>query len=302
LPEFQCAVAAAERNEHLFATASQVRRWLLIEVRGTWPNDAIRGGPIGEHAGADWRTSLKARGLRPIAIRRDLQHRDPDGPVTLFYVEAGHGPHHHGRTWRREIEHLGELADATDSAPAGWQQHTDPILLVCTHGRHDPCCATFGRPLVRHLHDGPYADNVWESSHVGGDRFAANLVMLPDSLYFGRVTAERVDHMIEDVRAGRLDLDAYRGRSTLGYAQQAAEHFVRTEFDLVDIGAVVEVRRTGSRRFEVDLADGDIVAVELQRTLHVPGTALTCSGPTGAEHPVYRLLGSERRSTRARRD
>ena len=191
MPEFQCAVAAAERNEQLFATASQVRRWLLIEVRGAWPNDAIRNGPIGDHTGADWRTSLKRRGIRPLAVRRDLQRRDPHGPVTLFYVEAGHGPHHHGRAWRRQIEHLGELADASDSAPAGWQQHTDPIVLVCTHGRHDPCCATFGRPLVRHLHGGAHAGSLGCDANADGQVSAADAVSLTKMLSWRRRAAGR---------------------------------------------------------------------------------------------------------------
>ena len=302
MPDFQCAVAANERAEKLFATASQVRRWLLVELRGVWPPDAIRDGPIGDHVTAEWRASLQRRGIRPIAIRRDLQHRDPDGPVRLFFVEAGRGPHHHGRIWRQDIDDLSELVDATDSTPAGWPQHPDPIVLVCTHGRHDPCCATFGRPLVRHLQAGPSADLVWESSHVGGDRFAANVVVLPESLYFGRMTAERADDVLAAVREGRLDLETFRGRSTLSYVQQAAEHFVRTELDLAAIDAVVEVRRTGSRRFEVDLADGDVVEVELQRSVTTPSTPLTCTGPAGAQHPVYRLVSLERRRTRLRRD
>ena len=64
------------------------------------------------------------------------------------------------------------------------------LHLVCTNGRHDPCCADFGRPVMRALTDAG-APDAWECSHVGGDRFAANIVCLPEGIYYGRVEPER---------------------------------------------------------------------------------------------------------------
>jgi hypothetical protein len=49
------------------------------------------------------------------------------------------------------------------------------------------CCARLGVPLAQALaarHPGP----VWETTPVGGHRFAANLVLLPHGLYYGPVT------------------------------------------------------------------------------------------------------------------
>ena len=46
-----------------------------------------------------------------------------------------------------------------------------PLLLVCTHGRRDACCAQFGRPTAMALAR-RYGTAVWETTHVGGDRFA----------------------------------------------------------------------------------------------------------------------------------
>ena len=76
---------------------------------------------------------------------------------------------------------------STEPPGGGWEHVQESLILVCTNGRHDQCCANLGRPLVRALRDSPWADRVWECSHIGGDRFAANVVVLPDSLYFGRV-------------------------------------------------------------------------------------------------------------------
>ena len=68
---------------------------------------------------------------------------------------------------------LKELADGiVPSFGAGWDE---PVFLVCTHGKRNVCCARLGVPLAQALatrHPG----QVWETTHVGGHRFAANLV------------------------------------------------------------------------------------------------------------------------------
>ena len=103
---------------------------------------------------------------------------------------------------------------------------------MCTNGRHDACCATFGRPLTRVLRQRADGDNVWECSHIGGDRFAANLVILPEGLYFGRCDDSSAEQVLDDYERGEIHLDHYRGRSALGFYEQAADFFVRRELGL----------------------------------------------------------------------
>ena len=86
--EFQCAVAARDRDEPMFATASQVRRWLLIEVRGAWGRDAVADSDLARYAQGDWRRRLQADKVRVIAIRRDLDRSSQDA-LQMFYVESG---------------------------------------------------------------------------------------------------------------------------------------------------------------------------------------------------------------------
>ena len=86
--------------------------------------------------------------------------------------------------------------------PPGIGEPGPPALhLVCTNGRHDPCCADLGRPVVRAL-VAARAPDVWECSHIGGDRFAANLVCLPDGVYYGRVDPDGAPGLVADHRAG----------------------------------------------------------------------------------------------------
>ncbi|MGD9700979.1 MAG: sucrase ferredoxin [Acidimicrobiia bacterium] len=298
MPEFQCSVAANERRENLFATASQVSRWLLVELRHAWGRDAIADGDLANHVPAGWERSLRAQGIRPVAIRRDLRRRDTAQTMRLFHVRAERGSTQPGRLWRREVATLGDVPAATaDLSSAGlsanWQEVDETLVLVCTNGRHDPCCATFGRPLVRHLRHTAVGSSVWECSHIGGDRFAANLVVLPQGLYFGRVTIDRVDALLDGLHRGELDLETYRGRSTLRYVEQAAEHFVRRELGLAAVDAIAGVRRSADH-VDVELRDGDGFHVELARMITLAPTPLTCRGPADASYPTYRLVDIRR--------
>ena len=96
---------------------------------------------------------------------------------------------------------------------------------------------------------------MWECSHIGGDRFAGNLVLLPDSLYFGHVDVAGAERVLAAHDAGRLDLANFRGRSTFRLAEQAAEHFVRAEPGLDALDAVRSIEALDDGRHRVVVAD-----------------------------------------------
>ena len=96
-----------------------------------------------------------------------------------------------------------------------------PVILVCTHGQHDHCCAVRGRPVGRALSE-RWPELVWECSHVGGDRFAANVVVAPDGVYYGGLDAESSVATVEEHLAGRIHAEYLRGYTDLFPSQQAA--------------------------------------------------------------------------------
>ena len=214
---FACAVASVARDEPLFATASQVSAWLLVEVNGPWGRDAVADSALGPHAPRVWREAMRRRGIRVIAIRRDLHHGE--GPLRVVHVVTARPGTVAGSAWRCEMEQLHDLVTVTEPLTSGhplgpeWVEDHDRYVLVCTNGRHDPCCATFGRPLVRGLRTSRWAPQIWECSHIGGDRFAGNIVVLPDGLYFGRRDPASAERLLAALDAGELDLDGFRGRS-----------------------------------------------------------------------------------------
>lgn len=290
---FVCSTASAARSEGVLATASQVRGWLLVEVHGAWGRDAVHDSHLGAHLPDGWKADLQLRGIRPICIRPSLSNRPEDTDTArVFFVQGARPGRTEGVAWTRTLPTLAAVRHVTDDLrlgdePDGWDRHPDRIVLVCTNGKHDPCCATEGRPVVRHLRESRWADQVWECSHIGGDRFAANVVVLPDSLYFGRMEPAEAESILDEHAEGRLATTWYRGRSTLRFAEQAAEHALRRELGIDGVDAI-ELRPAsveGAVRAKVrDVGTFDVV---IERTVHHSDEPLTCHGTPDQKVPTF---------------
>ncbi len=107
---------------------------------------------------------------------------------------------------------------------------SQPLLLVCTNGRRDPCCASKGVSVYHALWNAiagaptdQHVSGVWQCSHIGGHRFAANLIVLPHGLLYGRVDPEGALQIYEYARLNRIYLPLLRGRTAYPPAVQAAE-------------------------------------------------------------------------------
>jgi hypothetical protein len=206
------------------------RGWLLIEHSGPWPAFGHPSDlPPEVAAAAD---GLLAHGVRPQLIRRtDRAGRRGDGTRSVFLAGGTDAGRWLERICRRTLTErypAGELSPAVFAAPRppGFGEAAGALLLVCTHGRREVCCARFGRPVAVAL-AARFGPLVWETTHVGGDEFAANLVLLPDGAYFGRLDPSRAVAVAEQALDGRVDLDAYRGTAGRSAAAQIAEWHLR---------------------------------------------------------------------------
>lgn len=236
-----CSDISRRLDEPLCGTASRVRSWLLIEQPGEWGRDAVVQSQLGEELGRKLKEVAAPHGVRVVLIRR------PDGSTSrqrhIYLCFSGIDD-----SWILNLGRLGweDLFDIDMSPireglrPATGTEHEQPIYLVCTHGNHDRCCGRLGPQVAREL-AAVRPEQTWESSHIGGDRFAANLVSLPHGLYFGRVgDPVRTAEMYE---AGLIDLPHYRGRSCYLPIVQAAEVMLRNRDGLQDLAGLVPEER-----------------------------------------------------------
>jgi len=156
-------------------------------------------------------------------------------------------------------------------------------------GRYVALCfaGSAGHPLVAAALAEAAPDQVWECSHLGGDRFAGNVLVLPDGLGFGRVDPDRAAGLLDDLARGLLDLDLMRGRATLSMPAQYAEIHLRRELGERRDDAV---RHLGSRRDQDEVVSTFDVAgatydVRVVSTFGDPA-ALTCRAKR--DNPVLR--------------
>jgi hypothetical protein len=291
-----CSVRSRERAEPLLGTASQVRRWLVVEQPGPWGRDALGQSRMPLEIAAHLAARARSAGVRVLLARRpgwDPAERPRRVHLASTRSDTGWVEHVDLRHLRDLLAIDLQALDARE-APGIGAPGPHPLLLVCTHGRHDACCANEGRPVVRALVAAGITD-VWESSHVGGDRFAANVVALPWGVYLGRVPADRAVEVVTDLRAGLLHLPSYRGRSCHPPLVQAADVAARlaTGERRVPAVAVERVEVSGEHRARVTLRVAtEAVEVVVSRHRGEP-MALSCGAEPGRPW-VYEVEGVRR--------
>ena len=99
----------------------------------------------------------------------------------------------------------------------------------------DACCALRGSAVFGALAADLESDSLWLSSHQGGHRFAANVLVLPSGIQLGRVAPEDASRVVGDALAGRIPLDHYRGRTAYSAREQAAEGVVREAVGMLSL-------------------------------------------------------------------
>lgn len=288
---FRCSAASRDAGEPLAGTASTVSAFLLLEAGGPWGVDAVRDSRIDE----DLRQRLleldRSRRVRPLLIRRHGRGVGGRRRVFAAYVDRS-------RPWL-ETALLGDVRDLLDhdleglgdGRSPGLSPHAGPVFCVCTHGRHDACCAEQGRPLAAAM-AAVAPEETWEVSHIGGDRFAANLLVLPHGLYYGRLTPWDAVEVVRAHRAGRVDLAHLRGRSSYPFSVQAAELYLRQHLaeDRIAPLGLEGLRRDGAETRVVFTVEDRRWEVRVHTDRREPAQ-LTCraAGPSAA--PRHRLLG-----------
>jgi hypothetical protein len=271
-----CADLSRENGEPLGATASRIDRWYLIEYRGLWTRDALLGSGLSDQVKSRLRDQVRAHPRSRLLFVRRPDRRGLPG-LLVYVADAREGVEILRRIELTDHEDLRELdlLDAGTGVPVD-----DPLFLVCTHGKHDPCCARYGRPLYEALRDEADPEWVWQTTHVGGDRFAGNLVCLPHGLYYGRADRGDAVAILDEHLAGRILLERYRGRSCYAFPVQAAELALREATGLTGIGelAFQGSRREGTTLIASFAAAGELHEFEVAEE-HGDLTFLTCNAP-----------------------
>jgi hypothetical protein len=237
--------------------------WLLIEHAGPWADrldDTSMLDPVRQALGRAREHSVRIQLIRRPGRRRSIP------PVQVYAARSGANAWLEGRVLAdpAELNELDLKAVGAGVRP-GFGTPVHHLFLVCTNGKHNTCCARLGGPLARTLQDG-FGEAVWETTHLGGDQYSANMVCLPHGLYYGDLA--HVDGLVAAGRylRGEVWLKRYRGRGGLPQPAQAAEHFLRVHTGVLSVTAVsVESVTDGPVAEVIAGLDGERYLIRVER-------------------------------------
>lgn len=290
--EIFCSVLSREAGEAIIGTAQHVDVWLLLEYEGTWGAKATSENelPPDVQRWLEMQAAMVGRG-RVQFIRHEKRERASD--TLTFYVAQADETEPRLFQFRlkdyRELLEIDIVAMLDSDGSYEAQRSYEPIYLVCTNGRRDRCCALFGMEVYFGLR-AIAGDAVWQTTHVGGHRFAANVLTFPEGLYYGRVKTADLELFYEARQQGEIALSFLRGRSCYEEVVQAAEYFLRQESGEARLHAfaLTDLQSPDSDVYEVTFRarEGGEAAVVRVRRYMQDAPALASCGKPGAE-PCY---------------
>lgn len=214
-----CRSLAFERGEPHEGTGRLSPRFLML----AWPKGKWR---VPRFQSADMSAELGE------AVRRAMQSDVTDNAVELVEGRAGQVlptllayPEARYLSPDTEAETAAMIEAWTAGEPLPGPVDDRITILCCTDAKRDACCARFGFATFKALVEAadPARFNVLQCTHLGGCRFAASLVVLPQGQRYGRLEPVEVPAFLAALDRGEVYLPASRGNPHLDEPAQAAE-------------------------------------------------------------------------------
>ena len=286
----RCSNLSRESGEPMLGSAPVARRWLLIEHPGPWAKNHLDTPPLSGALAELIETGCAELQGRSLLVRRHGRRAPGEAPA-WYAVDSAHGTWVTG-TWRSS-EDLRAAVAAMGTPLTQSETLAEPMLLVCTQGTRDACCALRGRPVTAALAK-VFPDEVWECTHLSGHRFAGTFLSMPDGTCYGGVDMADAVDIVRAHRAGEVDTSHLRGVSRFSPAVQAATGSVLAEHGPAPVTAArpgsVEVLSETVTRVEVlgddPLPESTWVEVTAEA---LPPAPLSCGKGPG-DHTAYRTV------------
>ncbi|MGV3576486.1 MAG: sucrase ferredoxin [Devosia sp.] len=212
-----CSDLCLERGEPLAGTGDAPKRVLMLAwPRGKWRVPRWESVDMSPELSKALHEAAKAKLHVALVDKVEAESRLP----TLHAL-----PENIYADFTDETELIAAIRDYIAGGVFVGTRDTRPTILCCTDSRRDACCARHGfstyKALVR-IAD-PNKFNIVQATHLGGCRFAASLVVMPQRQRYGRMTAEHAEGFLDAIGRNDVYLPTYKGRTDEPQPAQVAE-------------------------------------------------------------------------------
>ncbi len=286
-----CSIISLEAKEEMFGTAPKVDVWFLLEYRGRWSGNAFQDSKIPGNVKArinDYLDSYPNSRLQLVKQKKRSDER------IKFYIALSRETN--PRLYELTLNSYEDLLELNIDSVLNGDQHLreEPVFIVCTNGEYDTCCGKFAMPVYLDIASGANGPDTWQTTHIGGHRFASTFVCLPHGVYYGRVREGKVaDKIIEEYRSGKINIRSYRGRSCYSAGAQAGEYFLRKETGKYGISDyTLKKTATSDKKSNIKFIsepDGIVYKVKIKEYKNPAKITKSC-GDEGSSIPTYRLI------------
>lgn len=294
-----CSASSQKAGEQLFGTVLRADIWYLLEVPEPWGFNAFEDCDLPATVKSHLKEGANAVQNGRILLIKQGSIRKKQGYAFFAAVNHEEGPH----LYQFELDSYEDLLklDLPGIAREGhayrYADREIPLFLVCTNGLRDVCCARLGVPLYQEAYK-LAGEAFWQTNHVGGHRFAPNLVALPHGAVYGQLQSEDISPIVQKHSQGLIHLPRYRGRSCYEQGVQAAEYFLRAELGYLELYRfkLVEVERVSNTEaiyhFQ-DLHNQNTYCARVAEGLSEFEVYKSCREPEPERQTQYRLLALE---------
>lgn len=295
-PDTQCAPLALAQNSPLYGTATEVQTWFLLEYNGPWTAKATSDNQLPEVMQA-WLNALEQQ--VPQSRVQFIKHPTlPTQGGFAFYTATA------GQLFRVQVADYSELVGLDWDALTQATMRVDEVLyLVCTNAKRDWCCGRFGAaafralaPFIQQNLAPTHPEKVWMTTHLGGHRFAATLVVLPAGIAYGLVQPEEIPALVQAQRQGELMLNRYRGRNAYPRPVQAAEYFLyeNTNTSQQDAFTLVQAQPISENGWQVvfqERTTNTIYTVQVEIQSSPDKVLVSCTPPKLEAELLFHVAG-----------
>jgi hypothetical protein len=226
--KFFCSEKSNEIREQIQGTAPSFQYIFLLEYESYWDSKPLLNNTINKDVLKYMFSAIKLLGnAKMLFIKSDKSTKK--GGLKLFLINTSFKE---GNYKVIEFNNYNDilLIDLINIITDNDEMTDKEILyLVCTNGKKDKCCAKYGFPIYQNLKKNISNEQIWQCTHIGGDRFAPNIITFPNGAHYGHLKVDEIEKFLSTTLDGNIYLEKYRGKSKYNKYEQAAEYFLMKE-------------------------------------------------------------------------